>query len=67
MCDTYARKIWTDRSASQALSKLIRRELDVEIDPVALRYFVKAHWERIKLFGHAIHGPEVIEEPAGHD
>lgn len=46
----------------QSLSELMHRELDVDIDPVALKLFIRAYWSRVSAYAHSIH--ENGQEPA---
>jgi hypothetical protein len=38
------------------LADLIERELDVRVDPAALRLFLRANWESVTRLAHLIHG-----------
>jgi len=41
--------------AHQKLAKLMKRELEVDIDPRMLRLFLLAHWSKVQGLAHAIH------------
>ena len=43
------------KRAGEDLSRLIEQKLDVKIDPIALRLFIRAYWARVSAFAHAIH------------
>lgn len=50
MCGTPDR-----RKPEQKLADLMRRELDITIDPIALRLFLRGNWDRVAGLAHAIH------------
>lgn len=37
------------------LAQLMLRELEVSINPAALKFFIKAHWSKVQALGHMIH------------
>lgn len=43
------------RKPEQKLSDLMKRELEVEISPVALKLFIRSYWSRVSGYAHAIH------------
>jgi hypothetical protein len=48
----------SDVEAGKSLARLMERQLNYQeghIDNVALRLFVRAYWDRICVYAHAIH------------
>ena len=41
--------------AASNLAVLMEHQLDVKLDPIALRLFIQAHWSRISTLAHIIH------------
>jgi hypothetical protein len=41
--------------AEISLAKLLKDDLGVEINPQALRMFIRARWDRVSLLAHVIH------------
>jgi hypothetical protein len=39
----------------ELLAKLFREDLGVEINPMALRMFIRLRWDRAQVLAHAIH------------
>jgi hypothetical protein len=37
------------------LARTLANDLNVQINPMALRMFIWAHWERVSTLGHKIH------------
>jgi hypothetical protein len=49
----------TSRDAARNLARLMERGLgynEGHIDPIALRLFLAAYWDRVSTLAHAIHG-----------
>jgi hypothetical protein len=42
--------------SEDTLAAMIREDLGINIDPQALRMFLRQRWTRIALLGHRIHG-----------
>ena len=42
----------------QSLAAEFQKELGVEINPQALRMFIRSRWGRVKVLAHAIHGSD---------
>lgn len=45
--------------AAEQLSRLLERELslqDGQINPIALRLLMQAHWTKVSTLAHAVHG-----------
>ena len=40
------------------LANLIKEELNVDINPQALRMFIRSKWNRVSVLAHSIHGFE---------
>lgn len=55
-CDT--------RKPEARLSEIMKRELDVTIDPVALRLFLRGNWVLVSGLAHRIHDGAPSAEPA---
>ncbi len=49
-----------DKSAHDKLSELMKREMDVSVNPKVLRMFIRAHWSKISMLAHAIHEQEDV-------
>lgn len=51
----------TAQEASQNLARLIERQLNYDkghVDPVALRLFMLAYWDRLSSLAHIIHADQ---------
>jgi hypothetical protein len=44
-----------DSTAHEKLAQLMKREMDVEVNPKLLRLFLRAHWSKVSALAHAIH------------
>lgn len=48
----------TPKEAAQKLARLMETQLGMQIgqiDPIALRLFIRAYWSRVSRFAHIIH------------
>lgn len=48
----------TKESAAEQLARLMERRLGYavgHIDPIALRLFIRADWDKVSMFAHLIH------------
>lgn len=43
------------RAPEIILSEMLRKDLGVEINPQALRMFLRSRWDRVSKFAHKIH------------
>jgi len=50
-----------DKTAHEKLADLMKREMDVSINPKVLRMFLRAHWSKVSMLSHAIHEQEGCE------
>jgi hypothetical protein len=56
-----ASSVPSSRDAAHSLAWLIERQLGLShgtINPVALRLFLVAYWDRVSLYAHAIHNDD---------
>jgi hypothetical protein len=45
----------TPKEAAIRLCKLFEDKLDVKIDPVSMRLFLRSYWSRVSPYAHVIH------------
>lgn len=54
VCEPTSTKM-TAKEAASLLTNLMNNNLDTTINPIAMRLFIIAHWNKIKLCAHRIH------------
>jgi hypothetical protein len=53
MCDPKSFK--PGRPAEDQIADLMRKEMGVQINPQALRMFIRANWRSVSVLAHCIH------------